>query len=82
MRRLGLLVVAAGRMYVTDALVGDDIHLLLYRKGKKMNVSFKLEPRAIWPIRYMYPQYENVDYWWHGYYGLGACFESFSYSAI
>lgn len=42
--------------------VGDDIKLLLYRKGKRIEVSFKLEPRAVWPIRFMYPQYENIDY--------------------
>lgn len=42
--------------------VGDDIRLVLYRKGKRLEVSFKLEPRAVWPIRFMYPQYENVDY--------------------
>jgi len=42
--------------------VGDLITLMIYRKGKKMEISFELQRGAVLPIRLIYPNYEKVDY--------------------
>lgn len=42
--------------------VGDKVYMLLYRKGVKKEIEFMLEPRFLQPVRYMYPDFEKVDY--------------------
>ncbi len=42
--------------------VGDEIHMLIYRKGERLEVVFELERGAILPTRIIYPNYEKVDF--------------------
>ncbi len=42
--------------------VGDKIDMVIYRKGERKEIDFVLEPRAIEPIRFIYPDFEDVDY--------------------
>ncbi len=44
--------------------VGDDIHLVIYRKGERKDFQFKLDDRYLPPVRKIYPEYEQdeVDY--------------------
>lgn len=39
--------------------VGDMLNFLIYRKGKPMNISFKLEHKYLPPIRTIYPEFEK-----------------------
>ena len=54
------------KVSVVDVLnrleVGDHINMVLYRKGERVEVSFELEPRFLFPIRPIHPDYEDVDY--------------------
>lgn len=44
-------------------VVGDALDLVFYRKGVRKTVSLKLEPRFLWPIRIIYPEFEGpIDY--------------------
>jgi serine protease Do len=43
-------------------VVGDEIRLMLYRKGARKDFRFKLELSSEMPVRYMYPQFESIDY--------------------
>lgn len=42
--------------------VGDKVDMVVYRKGERKEVEFILEPRLIQPIRYIYPDFEEIDY--------------------
>ena len=42
--------------------VGDDIHFVVYRKGKRKDFNFKLEVSFIPPVRRMYVEFEKIDY--------------------
>jgi serine protease Do len=42
--------------------VGDKVYMTIYRKGEKKEIEFMLEPRFLQPIRYIYPDFEKVDY--------------------
>ncbi|HBS47614.1 TPA: hypothetical protein DEO28_04595 [Candidatus Dependentiae bacterium] len=42
--------------------VGDEITLTLYRRGEKKIIKFKLELSAEVPIRFVYPNFEKVEY--------------------
>jgi S1-C subfamily serine protease len=42
--------------------LGDMIHLVLYRAGERIECSFKFELLPPYPIRYIYPEYEEVSY--------------------
>jgi len=42
--------------------IGDRIDMLIYRNGKKQEISFLYELTAPYPVRTMYPDYETVDY--------------------
>ncbi len=54
------------RISVFDLLnrfkVGDEIKLLIYRKGKKKKIKFTLALSEVLPIRYVYPKFEEVFY--------------------
>ena len=39
--------------------VGDTLNFLIYRKGKPLNISFKLEHKYLPPIRTIYPEFEK-----------------------
>lgn len=44
--------------------VGDDIHFVIYRKGKRKDFRFKLDNKYLPPIRKIYPEWESeaIDY--------------------
>jgi serine protease Do len=42
--------------------VGQDIHVVIYRKGKKHALSCKFELIEPYPVRTVYPDYEQIDY--------------------
>lgn len=42
--------------------IGDKINMVVYRKGEKKEIEFMLEHRFLPPIRYIYPDFEKVDY--------------------
>jgi Trypsin-like serine proteases, typically periplasmic, contain C-terminal PDZ domain len=42
--------------------IGDKVNMVVYRKGKLKEFSFILEPRFLQPVRYIYPDFEKVDY--------------------
>ncbi len=42
--------------------IGDPVHLVIYRKGSRIDIHFSFEESAPYPVRYMYPGYEKVEY--------------------
>ena len=42
--------------------VGDKVDMIIYRKCEKKVFEFTLEPRHLQPIRFIYPDFEDVDY--------------------
>jgi S1-C subfamily serine protease len=44
--------------------VGDDIYFVVYRKGKRVDIRFKLDNRYLPPVRKIYPEWEPeaIDY--------------------
>jgi serine protease Do len=42
--------------------IGDKVNLVVYRKGEKKEIEFMLEHRFLPPIRFIYPDFEKVDY--------------------
>ncbi len=43
-------------------VVGDDIHLVVYRNGDRKDIKFELEPLNVMPVRKIYPDFEKIDY--------------------
>lgn len=54
------------KVSVTDLLnryvMGDTLRLVLYRRGKRKEVSLTLDDSFVLPVRKMYPEFENIDY--------------------
>ena len=48
--------------YVSRLMLGDKIHVMLYRQGKPVNVSFVFNQCDLPPIRQKFPPYEKIDY--------------------
>jgi serine protease Do len=42
--------------------VGKEIHLVLYRSGKKKDIRFILDDSVLFPIRVKYPDYEKIEH--------------------
>lgn len=42
--------------------VGDDVHLVIYRQGNRQDVRFTFTLTVPYPVREMYPDYENIEY--------------------
>lgn len=42
--------------------VGDKVYMVIYRKGERKEIEFMLEPRFLQPVRFIYPDFEKVDY--------------------
>jgi len=42
--------------------VGDKVDMVIYRKGEYKEIEFMLEPRFLPPVRFVYPDFEEVDY--------------------
>lgn len=48
--------------YVSGLMLGDLIHIKIYRNGKEMDLSFKLDHSDPNGVRQIYPGYESIDY--------------------
>lgn len=48
--------------YVSFLMLGEDVHLKIYRQGKEMSFVFKLDQSDPNGVRRMYPGYESIDY--------------------
>ncbi len=45
-----------------DYILGDEVSILLYRSGKRIETHFIFAMTEPYPIRKMYPHYENIEY--------------------
>ncbi|MFC1854282.1 S1C family serine protease [Candidatus Dependentiae bacterium] len=52
----------SGMDLLNRLVVGDEISFVVYRGGKRKEFKFVFEKDEIPPIRFVYPDYENVDY--------------------
>lgn len=43
-------------------VIGDDMHLVTYRKGQRKDFKFKFEQCDIMPIKKIFPEFEKIDY--------------------
>jgi len=43
-------------------IMGDTLHLVLYRKGARRDVTVELDAGFVLPIRKMYPDFEEIEY--------------------
>ncbi|MCX5922015.1 MAG: trypsin-like peptidase domain-containing protein [Candidatus Dependentiae bacterium] len=48
--------------YVSRLAIGEDVTLVIYRKGERKECVVKFEHSQVLPIRKIYPGYENIDY--------------------
>lgn len=48
--------------YVSMLEVGNTVHVVLYRNGKKKEVDFKFDYSQPAPVRKIYPGYEEIEY--------------------
>lgn len=48
--------------YVSGLMLGEDVHLKVYRAGKPLEFVFKLDQSDPNGVRRMYPGYEYIDY--------------------
>lgn len=48
--------------FIARLKIGDQLHLTLYRKGKKITLSGNICQPQLLPIRTRYPQFESIDY--------------------
>ncbi len=57
---------AGGKVSIHDIIarlsVGDRLSLVIYRKGKKKEMEIAVDLLPPYPIRSVYPDFENVDY--------------------
>jgi S1-C subfamily serine protease len=42
--------------------IGQSVSIVIYRNGEKKQIKFKIEPPVIYPIREVFPGYEEIDY--------------------
>lgn len=47
---------------VSRLKIGDPVTLVMYRDGKRQEITFPFEYTTPYPIRIMYPDYEDIDY--------------------
>jgi len=48
--------------FVTRLSIGEDLHLVAYRKGSRKDVTVKFSQSELPAIRRVYPGYEKIDY--------------------
>jgi len=57
---------SADRVLLRDLIsrlsIGDLVSLVIYRKGEKKEITFKMEKPPVYPIRPIFPGYEEIDY--------------------
>lgn len=42
--------------------IGQDVAIVIYRNGEKKQIKFKIEPPVMYPVREVFPGYEEIDY--------------------
>ena len=42
--------------------IGQTVHVVLYRRGKRIELTFSFDLLPAYPVRAMYPDYEKVDF--------------------
>ena len=47
--------------YISRLAIGDVLHLVIYRKGVRLEAEVKIDQSNITPIRRIYPGFEAVD---------------------
>lgn len=57
---------SADRVILKDLIsrlsIGQSVDIVIYRNGEKKQIKFKIEPPVIYPIREIFPGYEEIDY--------------------
>lgn len=48
--------------YVSYLSIGQEVNLVVYRKGELKLFSFEFQQSKLPPIRFMYPDFEKIDY--------------------
>lgn len=48
--------------YVSQLKLGQDVHLVVYRKGKRHDYKFKFDQSELLPVTKIYPGYEKIEY--------------------
>lgn len=48
--------------YVSRLAIGDDVQLVVYRNGERVECTVKFGHSQVLPIRKIYPGYEEIDY--------------------
>jgi len=48
--------------YIVRLKQGDPVHVIVYRNGKRQELSFEYGPVELPPLRVYYPGYEDIDY--------------------
>lgn len=48
--------------YISRLMLGDIIHLKIYRSGKPMDITFNLDQAEPPAVRRLFPEYEKIDY--------------------
>jgi S1-C subfamily serine protease len=48
--------------YVSQLKLGQEIHLVVYRKGKRKDIRLTFKQSELLPIRRIYPGYEKIEY--------------------
>ncbi|MFC1842533.1 trypsin-like peptidase domain-containing protein [Candidatus Dependentiae bacterium] len=50
------------RDLISRLSIGDLVSMVIYRKGEKKEINFTLEPPPVYPIRMIFPGYDEIDY--------------------
>ena len=50
------------RDLISRISIGDLVSMVVYRKGEKKEINFKMESPPVYPIRTIFPGYEEIDY--------------------
>ncbi|MEX0940748.1 MAG: trypsin-like peptidase domain-containing protein [Candidatus Babeliales bacterium] len=48
--------------YVSQLKLGQEVHLVIYRNGKRQDISLLFDQSELLPIRKIYPGFEAIDY--------------------
>lgn len=48
--------------YVAQMKLGQDVHVVVYRSGKRHEFKFKFDQSELMPVKTIYPGYESIDY--------------------
>lgn len=48
--------------YISYLSIAQQVDMVIYRNGERKEISFKFEQAKLSPIRFMYPDFEKIDY--------------------